>query len=287
MLFNVSNSTLFVSLVEADRYVEGQSLVNGSRALSYVGGPSIGGVGVQLLAAPFAVAADALSFLVSALFLGRVRATEPPPEPGGRGSLVAGLRFIIRTPVIRASLTGIATINFFNLMFSALYVYYAVHDLHLRPAVIGLVLGAASVGGVLGSLVTRRVAAWAGIGRAYVGDCLLFTAPLALVPLATGSESLVITLLFLAEFVSGFGVMVLDIAIGSIRAVLIPDRLRSRTTGAFQAVNFGMRPLGALTGGTLAPLIGVRSTLWIAVTGGVIGCLWLFPSPLPRFRMPS
>ena len=58
-------------------------------------------------------------------------------------------------------------------------------------------------------------------------------------------------MLFAAEFVSGFGVMVLDISIGAIFAAVIPDTLRSRVTGAFQAVNYGTRPLGALLGGLL------------------------------------
>ena len=41
MLFNVSNAALFVALVPADRYVDGNSLVYGSRAFSFVGGPSV------------------------------------------------------------------------------------------------------------------------------------------------------------------------------------------------------------------------------------------------------
>jgi predicted exporter len=57
--------------------------------------------------------------------------------------------------------------------------------------------------------------------------------------------------------------------------------------GAFQAVNYGTRPLGALAGGAEGTLIGLRPTLWIAVVGGVSGFLWLLPSPLPGFRMPS
>ena len=65
IVFNVSDATLFVSIVPPERYVDGQSLIYGSRALSFVGGPSIGGVLVQLLSAPFAVVADALSFLGS------------------------------------------------------------------------------------------------------------------------------------------------------------------------------------------------------------------------------
>jgi len=49
-------------------------------------------------------------------------------------------------------------------------------------------------------------------------------------------------MLFAAEFGSGFGVMVLDISIGAIFAAVIPDTLRSRVTGGFQAVNYGTRP---------------------------------------------
>jgi MFS family permease len=93
--------------------------------------------------------------------------------------------------------------------------------------------------------------------------------------------------LFVAEFVSGFGVMVLDISIGTIFAVVIPDELRSRVTGAFQAVNYGTRPLGALLGGLLGTELGLREALWVATAGGVIGFLLLLPSPLPAFRMPD
>ena len=75
-------------------------------------------------------------------------------------------------------------------------------------------------------------------------------------------------MLMAAEFIAGFGVMTLDISIGAIFATVIPDELRSRVSGAFQAVNYGTRPLGALTGGLLGTLIGTRTTLWIAAIGG-------------------
>jgi MFS family permease len=287
ILFNVSDATLFVALVPEDQYVEGNSLVFASRALSFVGGPSLGGLLVQLLSAPLAIAADALSFLGSALLLHRIRPAEPPTEPGRGGSAMAGARFIKGSGLIRASLLAAATINFFNFMFFALFILYATATLHVRAGVLGLVLGAGAVGGVLGSAVTRRLAAAIGVGWAYVAGCLLFTAPLLLVPLARGPMPVVLALLFLAEFGSGFGVMVLDISIGSIFAAVIPDQLRSRVTGAFQAVNYGTRPVGALVGGALGTLIGLRPTLWIATAGGVAGFLWLLPSPLPRFRMPT
>jgi MFS family permease len=97
----------------------------------------------------------------------------------------------------------------------------------------------------------------------------------------------VLVMLFGAEFLSGFGVMVLDISIGAIFAAVIPDAVRSRVGGAFSAINYGTRPVGALLGGLLGTELGVRPTLWIAVIGGVIGAVLLVPTPLPRFRLPT
>lgn len=286
VFFNVANSALFVAVTPGDEYLSGNSLVYASRALSFVGGPSIGGLLVQLLSAPVAVVADALSYVGSAFFLHRIRPAEPPAD-GGAGSVAAGARFISGSSIVRASLVAVATVNFFNLMFSALYMLYAVRELHLSAGLIGLVLGAAAVGSVLGSAVTKLVADRIGVGRAFTAGCLLFTAPLLLVPLAAGAKLLVLAMLFAAEFVSGFGVMMLDISYGAIAAAVIPNELRSRVSGAFQAVNYGTRPAGALLGGLLGAQLGLRPALWIAAAGGTAGFLLLLPSPVLSFQMPS
>jgi MFS family permease len=287
VLFTVANVSLFAALVPKDQYVDGNSLLYGSRALSFVGGPSLGGLLVQLLSAPLAIGADAVSFLGSAFFLHRIRPAEPPPAEGGRGSLTAGARFIRGSGLVRPALLAVATINFFNFMFAALFVLYATRELHVHAGVLGLVLGAGAVGGVIGSVVTKRMATVLGVGWAFALGCVLFTAPLVLVPLAGGPAWLVLGLLFLAEFGSGFGVMVLDISIGSIFAAVIPGQLRATVQGAFSTVNYGTRPAGALLGGALGTLLGLRPALWIAAAGGVCGFLWLLPSAVPRYRMPD
>ncbi len=286
VLFTVSDGTLFVSIVPPERYVDGQSLIYGSRAFSFMGGPSVGGLLVEALTAPFAVIADAMSFLGSAAQLATIHPQEPPSS-GGDGGVTAGLRFIRRDRIVRAALIGVAVINFFNLMFSALFMLYAVRELGVRPGVVGVVLGAGAVGGMLGSVLCKRLTARFGAGLVYVAGCMAFTAPLALVPLAGSVHGpAVLLMLFAAEFVSGFGVMVLDISIGAIFAVVIPDTMRSRVSGAFQAINYGARPPGALLGGLLGAMLGLRPALWIAVIGGVFGALLLLPSPLPGFRLP-
>ena len=145
-------------------------------------------------------------------------------------------------------------------------------------------LGVGAVGGLLGAFIAGRIGRALGVGRAFLLGCVLFPLPLVLVPLAEGPERLVIGMLFVAEFGSGFGVMILDINAGSIMFALTPDRLRSRATGAFNVVNWGIRPLGALAGGALGAWIGVRPTLWVATIGALAGALLLLPTPVPGLR---
>jgi MFS family permease len=287
VLFTVSNPTMFVSLVPKDKYMEGQSLIYGSRALSFVGGPSVGGALVQLLTAPFAILADALSFVGSAFFLARIKPEEPAVAEKGEASLMAGARFIARTPIMRISLASASVVNFFNFVFFALFVLYATRYLGVRPGVLGLVLGIGAVGSVLGAAVTKRLGNRFGAGWVYTFSFLIFAAPMALVPAATGPHWVILAMLMAAEFIGGFGVMVLDITGGAIYAAVIPHELRSRVTGAFQAVNYGTRPLGALAGGFLGTLLGPRPTLWIAAIGGSLSFLVMLPTSVPRFRMPQ
>jgi MFS family permease len=285
VLFSVSDSALFVAIVPRERYVEGNSLIHGSRAFSFVGGPSLAGVLVQLFSAPLAMLADALSFEASALFLSRISPVEQPRSDPGRGQVSAGLRFVLGSAIVRAALAATATINLFNFMFWAIVILYATRTLHVRPGALGLVLGSAAVGSVVGSLVTGWLGRRIGIGGAFVLGCVLFPLPLLLVPAAGGPHRLVLAMLFLAELLSGLGIMILDISIGSIFAAVIPHELRSRVSGAYMLVNYGIRPIGALLGGGLGAAIGLRPTLWIASAGAALGVLWLLPSPVPRLRV--
>src|SRR5262249_21240544 len=215
VLFSVSYGVLFVALVPRERFVDANSLTHGARALSGVAGPSIGGLLVQLLTAPAALVADACSFVVSALALARISPEEPPVEPAERGHLVAGARFIARSPIMRAALGATGTINFFNFVFFALAILYANRYLHVGPGLLGVVLGIGAIGAVIGAALAGRIVRRLGIGPAFVLGCALFPVPLVLVPLAGGPRWLVLACLALAEFGSGFGVMILDIAGGT------------------------------------------------------------------------
>jgi len=288
VLFDISWATLFVSVVPRRDVVEANSKLNLSRALSFVTGPSAAGFLVQALTAPVTLLVDAFSFIGSALFLGRIRAPEPPVEEDGRESVLqslrSGLRFVFGDELIRPELLCTATINLFNFVFHAIFILYATKELGVSPGVLGLALGAGAVGGILGALVAVRLERLIGIGPAFTLGCVLFPLPLVLVPLATGPELAIAFMLGAAEFLSAVGVMILDVTGGSLMLLRTPDRLRSRMSGTYRFVNYGVRPLGALVGGGLGTAIGLQTTLWIGVIGALGGVVWLVFSPIPRLR---
>ena len=287
VMFDVSWSTLFVAVVPRRDVVDANSKMGLRRAVSFVPGPSIGGFLVQLLTAPVTLLVDAVSYLGSAIFLTRIRAQEPPVERNGDGiirSLRDGFAFVLKDELIRPELLCVATINLFNLVFHAIFVLYATRELGVEPGLLGLILGAGAVGGIIGALIATRVERLIGIGPAFTLGAVLFPLPLILVPLASGSELRIAIMLGAAEFFCSVGVMILDVNAGSITFLRTPDRIRARTSGTFRFVNYGIRPIGALLGGALGTAIGLHTTLWIGVLGALAGVVFLVFSPIPRLR---
>jgi MFS family permease len=287
VLFDISWATLFPAVVPRRDFVDANSKLSLSRSVSFVTGPAIAGFLVQALTAPVTLLVDAFSFLGSALFLGRIRTEEPPPERDGNGvlgSLRDGMRFVLRDDLIRADLGCAATVNLFNFVFHAIFILYATKQLGVAPGTLGIALGVGAVGGILGALVAPRLERAIGIGPSVVVGSVLFPAPLILVPIATGSELTLGLMLGAAEFFSAVGVMIFDVSAASMLFMRTPDRIRARTAGTFRFVNYGIRPIGALLGGALGTAIGLQATLWIGVLGALLGVVWLVFSPIPRLR---
>jgi predicted MFS family arabinose efflux permease len=287
VLFDVSWSTLFIAVVPRRDVVEANSKLSLSRAVSFVTGPSLAGFLVQLLTGPVTLLLDAFSFLGSALFLGRIRAQEPPVERDGNGifrNIWDGFRFVLGDEVIRPELLCAATVNLFNYVFHAIFVLYATKELGVSPGTLGVALGVGAVGGILGALVAPRLERGVGLGLSVVIGSVLFPAPLILVPLASGTEFQLGLMLGAAEFLSAVGVMIFDVAAASMHFMRTPDRIRARMSATFKFVNYGIRPIGALLGGVLGTAIGLQTTLWIGVIGALAGVIWLIFSPIPRLR---
>ena len=284
VVFNLAWMSMFASVAKRDQYVEANALLNGSRSVSAVGGPALGGVLIQVIGAPMALIADAGSFLASAFFLTRVKAPDSPVEhdPGTiRDQLSSGIGFVLRDPILRPSILAVATMNLFNYGFQALFILFATTFLDVEPGLLGLLLGVGAVGGVIGAVIAPRVGRRLGVGRAFFVSQLLFSAAAIIVPLALGLPfAVVVVMLVLAEFIGGLGVMILDINGGSLLISRTPGRMRGRVGGAFTFINVGVRPIGAIMGGALGALIGVHETLLIVTVAQLLGLLWLVGSPV-------
>lgn len=287
VVFDISWNTLLVAVVRREAFVQANAMFSGSRALAFVGGPPLAGVLVQVMSAPIALVADAVSFVGSALYLGRIRVPEPPieiVEESLRSRLSTGLLFIFRDSIMRPILLSVATINLFNFAFQALFILYVTTALGVAPGILGAALGAGAVGGVIGALIASRVGRRLGLGGAYALGCVIFPVPLVLVPAVNGPPEAVLVMLFTTEFLAGLGVQILDVNVGAVLAARTPDAIRARSGGAFRFVNYGIRPVGAFLGGVLGGVIGVRETLFLVTIAGSLGVLWLIGSPIPGLR---
>ncbi len=286
VLFGTSYPPFYVAIVPKRDYVEANSLISISRSTSFIAGPALGGGLVQLLTAPIAVLVDAVSFLYSAWVIGRLDVTERPVDRSSgeswRQRVWSGLKFVVTHSYLRASLACATTVNFFTFMAAALLILFASRTLGLSAGVIGLAFGIGAVGGLLGAFAAPRLSRRFGIGRMVVVGAILFPAPIAVIAIASGPTWVEAVTLGAAEFVSGFGVMLFDINLNSVQTSVIPDALRSRVSGAFTMINYGVRPLGAVLGGVLGAWLGLRETLLLASVGGALCFLWLLPSPIPK-----
>src|SRR4051812_16884853 len=163
VFFDVAYQSYLPELVSRDELVDGNAKLQASESVSQVAGPAVGGLVVQALTAPYAVAVDAVSFLWSAGWIGaiRTRAAKRPPAEGrhlGR-EIAEGLAFVVRHPILRAIAVCTATWNFFAAIGMAVFYVLLARTLHLSPGVIGAIDAVSAVGGLLGSLVAARFAA--------------------------------------------------------------------------------------------------------------------------------
>jgi GNAT superfamily N-acetyltransferase/MFS family permease len=118
LLADVGRGSLLPSLVGRAALADANGKLAMSGSVARVAGPGLSGALVQLLTAPIALAADALSFLVSAACLSRVRVVEAPAAEAGPGRGVwaeigAGLRVVRGSPLWRAHTGATALLNFF------------------------------------------------------------------------------------------------------------------------------------------------------------------------------
>jgi MFS family permease len=288
VFYNTAYSPVFVNLVPRESFMEANSLFSSTRSVSYIAGPAVGGVLIQILTAPLAVLVDALSFIASAALTGRIALTEEKPQVDEEVTLwrrsVDGMKFLVRHRFLRASLACCATGNFFAMVGSALLVLFASRSLGLSAGLIGAAFAVGATGGLVGAVLAPRLANAFGVGMIIIVGAIVYPAGFAVAALAGGPTPWRMAAVAGAEFVTGVGVMLFDVNLNSLQACVTPDAMRSRVSGAFTTINYGVRPLGAVIGGVLGTTVGVRPTLVVAAVGGSLAFLWLVWSPIRGVR---
>src|SRR4051794_985176 len=286
VFFDVAWQSYLPTLVAPDQIVDGNGKLSASQEVARVAGPGVTGVLLQVLSAPVLIAADAVSFVGSALFLGRIRHVDTVPDRAARRPLrveiAEGLGFVVRHPLLRRIVACTGTANFASAMSGALLVLFALRQLHLSEAAIGIVFAAGSVGGLVGAVTGARFARWVGEGRAIPLSALIIMPFTALVPLSVLGAPAV--LLALGWFGASWAVVAYNITQVSFRQRLCPPHLLGRMNASVRFIVYGTQPLGALLGGVLGSWIGVLPTMWIAAAIEGLAALWVVTGPLMGMR---
>jgi hypothetical protein len=282
LLFDVAHMAYLPALIEPSDLVEGNSKLEQSRSGAMLVGPGLAGVLIQLVTAPIVVVLDALSFLGSAWFLGRIR------QPGTALRIDApiwraasdGITLIARQPILRAIAGSLALYNFFSVMLSAVYVLYVVRGLGVSAGWLGAIYTLGSVGFLIGASVAGAVQRRWGYGSAIIWGAFVSDAAFLLIPLAPRQLVVAIPLLIAAQFFATLAGPITAINQLSLRQAIIPRDMQGRVNGTLRFLVAALTPLAALLGGLLASKIGLQPTILLAACGMQLGFLRLFFSPL-------
>jgi MFS family permease len=295
LFFDVAAFSFLPSFVPRAQLADANGKLAASASAAQVAGPGLAGLLVQVLTAPLAIAVDAASFVVSAVFLRSMRVPQdaPAPDRTGQGRRPSawreakeGLRVLLAHPLLRAAAGSGGAFNFFAEVFWAVYLIYAARDLGAPPAVIGLAFAAGGVGGFLGALLAARTAARLGLGPTLVGASLVYG--LGWLPVAAAAPSwpaaAIAVTLAAAHFLRALSLAVLSVNFTAVQQAVVPDRLRGRVLATMHVIAWSTLPVGSLVGGILGEWLGLRATLAIGALGGLVGFLWTVLSPVRMLR---
>jgi MFS family permease len=254
-----ANGRLFAAQTVAQRFV----------------GPPLGGF-LFALAAAVPIVVDSASFLVAALVVATIPGRFRPERPETAGAVsirtetAEGLRWLWRHRPIRAFAIGAAVLNIAISAGEAVLVLFAQEVLHVSGVGFGLLLAATAAGYTTGAAaaprivgrVTRRTLVLVSVG-AIAGSLAIVTAGL-LFP----------TLLALGAIGMASGLW--DVIAVSYRQAAVPDRLLGRIMAAYRFIAYGAFPIGALAGGAIAGVAGLRApfAFGAALTLVLVPFLW-------------
>jgi len=295
VLFDLTSQAYLPRLVSREDLRVGNSMLSVSSSAALVGGPALGGVLVQWLTAPVAVCASSFSYLVSVTNIWLIRHHErasprPSPRPGARSAagtlrqVKEGLVVVFRHELLRTITLMSTMFNFSNAAFNVAFVQYMPRTLKMHPGEIGLVLAAAGPGFLVGAVLAGKLPAAVGYGYATFLAALAGNPVMPLIALTRGGGLLTTGILMAIMFVSATFGVVINVIMQTVRQSITPDSLQGRVAATSRFAAYGIIPLGALLGGALGGLIGLRLTVLTATLGMCFVLVPLSMSSLIRLR---
>lgn len=288
-LFVFSDAASFgviAQMVGRDRVASATSvLVTVGTAIGLIG-PLIAGLLVTLVSPALVVGIDAVTYLVAAAIVARLRwpgsetTREAHPDRQLRREVAEGLRYIWSMPVVRwltvlgagASLAGGAT--------SGLLVVVGVEQLGLAPdsPALGWLFAAGASGTFVASLALPRVQRLLGVG-------VITTAGYAMGLIMLLALSATTTVLAALPLLVVLNFAMTSLIVNGIitRQVVTPDHLQSRVNTTARLIAWGGSPLGAVLGGVVAGAAGTEWALRVAAVGLLASLLGAVATGVPRF----
>lgn len=293
VLFDLADRAFLPSLIDAGDLMDGNTRLTLTQSVAEIGGPAFAGLLFQWLTAPFAIAIDAATYLVSALFLRGMRVKEEPPERPSddhhwAATLVADLTFGWRTVMAESRVRPLVFLFALQMMFFAffgsLYALFALKTLHLTPAALGVTIAVGGVGALLGAILAPWATRVLGVGPAIIVCGAVAAASFFLIPLAPADPVTGMLFLMGSQLIGdAFGVAAMIPTI-TLQQTLIPQDALGRVGAIFQVARGAGFIVGAVLGGVLATVVGIRETLAIACVGLLLAELIPMFSPLLGLR---
>ncbi|MFG2984872.1 MFS transporter [Streptomyces sp. NPDC048258] len=221
---------------------------------------------------------DAVSFLLSALVIRSLPASPPKPR-GPKRSLLKDARegavYLLRDPLLLGLSLRPALGNFAFSAGAAVFVLFAQEELHLGATQYGILLTSEAIGGFLGSVLCGWLSSRIGIGRSLILTAALLTAAQTVIGL---SDSPWVVGVSMAVRAAALGATIVLSA--TVRQSIVPDELMGRVTAAGRLMSLGAAPIGALLGGWLATVGGLRAPY-------LVGAVFLAASTLISMTLTS
>jgi len=272
VFFNIAEVAALTRVVPAEHLSHATALNESATSASSLIGPGVAGLIISLgrttlSGAAVAYLVDSLSYLISILSLGFIHTPfqaerAPTASRSLRAEIAEGLCFLWARRPLRALALLTMGLNLFFGPLPLAVIVLARTTLHADARTLGLIFGAASAGGLLGSLSASWVKARLRVGQVIIGA----VAGIAVAtPLVAVAPSVPVVLAGFA--LVGAMLPIYNVVSISYRLRLVPDPLQGRVNSVFRLLALGSVPLGTAAGGFFLEEIGPRVELWLIAAG--------------------